>query len=282
MRTNQAHRDAVIVEAVRTPIGRGSTEKGYYGSLHPADLLGRCYEELLRRTGCPSAAVDNVIAGCVYQIAEQSAGIARTAWLAKGFAETTGATTVDVRCGSGQQAVNFAALRIEAGVDDIVVAAGIEHMGRVGFTVHEAAQERWGRALLPELLGRHDIVPQGLAAEMIAERWGIPRAEQDELALTVSSPGPRSDRSGPFRARDLPRGGRWDGVSNRPGDPPRDLDVGAGRSGAGLQAERARNRRQLLANLRRRCRPVADDRRAGSRAWPATPSTCPRPGRRWR
>lgn len=183
MRTNQAHRDAVIVEAIRTPIGRGSTEKGYYGSLHPADLLGRCYEELLRRTGCPSAAVDNVIAGCVYQIAEQSAGIARTAWLAKGFAETTGATTVDVRCGSGQQAVNFAALRIEAGVDDIVVAAGIEHMGRVGFTVHEAAQERWGHALPPELLARHDIVPQGLAAEMIAERWGIPRAEQDELAL---------------------------------------------------------------------------------------------------
>lgn len=180
---NGSLRDAVVVEAVRTPIGRGSAEKGQYRAIHPADLLGRCFEEVLRRTPFLSDDVDNVIAGCVYQIAEQSAGIARTAWLAKGLAVTTGATTVDVRCGSGQQAVNIGALRIAVGVDDVVMAGGVEHMGRVGFSVNEEAQERWGRALTPEILDRYELVPQGLAAELIAERWGISRREMDELAV---------------------------------------------------------------------------------------------------
>jgi acetyl-CoA acyltransferase len=176
-------RDALIVEAVRTPVGRGHPEKGAYRDIHPADLLGRCYSALLERAGVESAEVDNVIAGCAYQIAEQSAGIARTAWLQQGLAESTGATTVDIRCGSGQQAVHFAALRIAAGVDELVVAGGVEHMGRVGFPVQEGAQAEWGRAFTPELLERHNLVPQGIGAEMIAERWGVERAEMDELAL---------------------------------------------------------------------------------------------------
>jgi acetyl-CoA acetyltransferase len=95
-------REALIIEAVRTPVGRGHREKGIFRDVHPADLLGRCYEEVLRRAGVDSAEVDNAIAGCVYQIAEQSSGITRLAWLQEGLAETTGATTVDVRCGSGQ------------------------------------------------------------------------------------------------------------------------------------------------------------------------------------
>jgi acetyl-CoA acetyltransferase family protein len=176
-------RDAVIVEAVRTPVGRGHLEKGVLRDVHPADLLGRCFAEVLDRAGVESSEVDNVIAGCVMQIAEQSGGITRSAWLQKGLAETAGATTVDVRCGSGQQAVHFAALRIAAGVDDVVVAGGVEHMGRVGFRVNEGAQEQWGRPFPDELLARYDLVPQGIGAEMIADRWEITRAEMDELAL---------------------------------------------------------------------------------------------------
>jgi acetyl-CoA acyltransferase len=181
-RRRDASPRAVIVEAVRSPIGRGRLDTGYYRNVHPAQLLGHCFSEVLRRAGIESGEVDNVIAGCVYQIAEQSAGIARTAWLHEGLAETTGATTVDVRCGSSQQAVNFAALRIESGVDDVVIAGGVEHMGRVGFPVQEGAQERWGRAFTPQLLDRYALVPQGLAADLIADRWEIGREEMDEFA----------------------------------------------------------------------------------------------------
>jgi acetyl-CoA acyltransferase len=193
-----ALRDVVIVEAVRTPIGRGHPEKGALRTVHPADLLGRVFVELLARAGLASELVDNVVAGCVYQIAEQSSGITRNAWLQKGLAETTGATTVDIRCGSGQQAVHIAASRIAAGVDDIVVAAGVEHMGRVGFPVNEGAQAQWGQALTTELLDRYELVPQGEAAELIADRWGIGRTEMDALSLESHRRAADATRSGAF------------------------------------------------------------------------------------
>jgi acetyl-CoA acetyltransferase family protein len=176
-------REAVIVEAVRTAVGRGSAEKGYYRDLHPADLLGRCFVEVLDRAGIDPAEVDNVFAGCVHQIGEQSSGITRNAWLQKGLPQTTGATTVDTRCGSGQQAINLAATRIQAGVDDVVVAGGVEHMGHVGFRVSEATQEQYGRGFTAELLDHWALVPQGEGAERIAEQWSITREEMDELAL---------------------------------------------------------------------------------------------------
>lgn len=176
-------REVVIVEAVRTPIGRGHREKGVLRDIHPADLLGRTYVALLERSGVDPELVDNVIAGCVYQIAEQSTGVTRNAWLQKGLPETTGATTVDMRCGSGQQAFHIAALQIAAGVDDIVVAAGVEHMGRVGFPVNESAQQKWGRGFTDELHEQYALVPQGEGAELIADRWGIDRAEMDAFAL---------------------------------------------------------------------------------------------------
>src|SRR5690349_4138863 len=102
----------VILEAVRTPVGRGHPEKGMYRDIHPADLLGRTYAGLLEKAGVDSAAVDNVITGCVYQTAQQAQGISRNAWLQKGLSQDTGATTIDIRCGSGQQAINFAALKV--------------------------------------------------------------------------------------------------------------------------------------------------------------------------
>jgi acetyl-CoA acyltransferase len=176
-------RDVVIVEAVRTPVGRGDRERGVYGETHPSELLGRCYSELIARSGIDPREVGQAFAGCVYQIAEQSSGIARNAWLQEGLPYETAATTVDMRCGSGQQAVHFAAQCIAAGNDDVVVAGGVEHMGRVGFAVNEEAQQNWGRGFSPEMLARYNLVPQGEAAELIADRWGITRVEMDELAL---------------------------------------------------------------------------------------------------
>src|SRR5436190_2174003 len=162
----QAARSALILEACRTAIGRGHAEKGMFRDIHPADLLGRAFAESLARAGIDSVNVDNVIAGCAHQVGQQASGITRTAWLAKGLSKDAGATTVDVRCGSGQQAVNFAALTIEAGVNEVVVAGGVEHMGRVGFRVNEGAQSEFGAAFPDELKNRYPIESQVSAAEM--------------------------------------------------------------------------------------------------------------------
>ncbi len=176
------NREALIVDAVRTPVGRGHPEKGMLRDVHPATLLGYTYSELVRRSGVDPTEVDNVVAGCVYQVAEQAAGITRLAWLQAGLPETTGATTLDIRCGSGQQALHLAALAVKGGMDDVVVAAGVEHMGRVGFKVNEQAQEQWGRAFTPELLDRYALVPQGEGAELIADEYGITREDMDAFA----------------------------------------------------------------------------------------------------
>ena len=199
-------REVLIVDAVRTPVGRGHPEKGMFKDVHPADLLGRCFEALVERSGIDSGEVDNVFAGCAYQIAEQSGGISRTAWLQKGLSERTGATTVDIRCGSGQQAVHFAALRVAAGVDELAAAGGVEHMSRVGFPVQEGAQQQWGRAFAPELLERYNLVPQGIGAEMIADHWRVSRREMDEFALRSHRLAGRATRSGAFRREILPIG----------------------------------------------------------------------------
>jgi acetyl-CoA acetyltransferase family protein len=196
--------EAFIVDAVRTPVGRGHPEKGVYKDIHPADLLGRTYVGLLQRSGVDPAEVDNVIAGCVYQIGEQSQGITRNAWLSKGLPETTGATTLDIRCGSGQQALHFAALRVSGGIDDVVVAGGVEHMGRVGFSVNEKAQEQWGSGFTHELLERYDLVPQGEGAEMIADQYEITREAMDELALTSHRRAHAATESGAFNREILP------------------------------------------------------------------------------
>ena len=201
---SQLGRDAFIVEAVRSPVGRGHREKGVLRDLHPADLLGRVYAGLIERSGIDAAQVDNVITGCVYQVAEQSAGIARSAWLQKGLPESTGATTLDIRCGSGQQALHFAALRVAAGIDEAVVAAGVEHMGRVGFPVNEQAQEQWGRGFTQELLDRYALVPQGEAAEMIADQYGVDRAQMDELSLASHQRAHAATQAGSFVREVLP------------------------------------------------------------------------------
>ncbi len=173
----------MIVEAVRTPIGRGHPQKGYYRDVHPNHLLGTCYAEVLRRAGVDAAEVEDVIAGCVQQFGEQGFNVARNAWLEQGLPIETAATTVDRQCGSAQQAVNFGAALIATGVHDVVIGGGVEHMGHLPFAAALQTQEEFGHAFTPELLERYALVGQGLGAEMIAEEWDIGRAELDELAV---------------------------------------------------------------------------------------------------
>jgi acetyl-CoA acyltransferase len=200
----QQGREVVIVEAVRTPIGRGHPEKGYYKDTHPADLLGRTYTELLDRTGIEAAEVENVIAGCVQQFGEQAFNIARNAWLQEGLPIETSATTIDLQCGSAQQAVNFAASQIASGVHDVVIGSGVEHMGHIPFSAGMEVQQKYGMAFTPKLMDKHNIVGQGLGAEMIADQWEIPRSELDELALRSHRLAVKATEEGRFEREIVP------------------------------------------------------------------------------
>jgi acetyl-CoA acyltransferase len=180
---SQQGREVVIVEAVRTPVGRGHREKGYYRDVHPNDLLGACYREVLDRSGVDPAEVEDVIAGCVQQFGEQGFNIARNAWLQEGLPIEAAATTVDRQCGSAQQAVNFGAALVATGIHDVVIGSGVEHMGHLPFAAGMKTQQDFGAAFTPKLMEKHNLVGQGLGAEMIADQWEIPRSELDELAL---------------------------------------------------------------------------------------------------
>jgi acetyl-CoA acyltransferase len=197
-------REVVIVEAVRTPIGRGHPEKGYYKDTHPNELLGAVYTELITRAGIDAAAVEDVIAGCVQQIGEQSWNVARNAWLQAGLPVETAATTVDRQCGSAQQAVNFGAALIAAGVHDAVIGSGVEHMGHIPMGAGMAWFDQVGSPWPPELMEKHQLVPQGLSAEMIADQWEIPRAELDELALRSHRLAHQATEEGRFEREILP------------------------------------------------------------------------------
>jgi len=197
-------REVVIVEAVRTPVGRGHPEKGYYRHTHPNELLGRCFTELLARTCVPAAAVEDVVCGCVQQLGEQMFNVARNAWLQAGLPVETPATTVDRQCGSAQQAVNFGAALIAAGVHDVVIAGGVEHMGHVPMGVGFKWVDEVGSPWPPELMERYNLVPQGISAEMIAARWELPRSELDELALRSHRLAARATEEGRFEREIVP------------------------------------------------------------------------------
>jgi acetyl-CoA acyltransferase len=203
---SQQGREVVIVEAVRTPIGRGHPEKGYYKHVHPNTLLGRCYTELLERSGVDAAEIEDVIAGCVMQFGEQGLNVARNAWLQEGLPIEAAAATVDRQCGSAQQAVNFGAALIAAGVHDVVIGSGVEHMGHLPFAAGMKTQQDFGSAYTPELLDKHNVVGQGLGAEMIADQWEIPRSELDELALRSHQLAAKATEEGRFEREMLPFG----------------------------------------------------------------------------
>lgn len=201
---SQQGREVVIVEAVRTPIGRGHLEKGYYKDTHPNDLLGRCYTEVLARAGVDPALVEDVIAGCVQQFGPQGLNVARNAWLQEGLPIEAAATTVDRQCGSAQQAVNFGAALIAAGVHDVVVGSGVEHMGKLPFAAGMKTQQDFGVAFTPQLMAKHNIVGQGLGAEMIADEHEISRAELDELALRSHQRAHKATEEGRFEREIVP------------------------------------------------------------------------------
>jgi acetyl-CoA acyltransferase len=197
-------REVVIVEAVRTPIGRGHKEKGYYKGTHPNELLGRCYSEVISRAGIEPSVVEDVVAGCVAQFGEQGLNVARNAWLQEGLPIETPGTTVDRQCGSAQQAVNFAAGLIAAGVHDAMIGSGVEHMGHLTFADVAKTQGEYGSAFPPALLAKHNIVGQGLGAEMIADQWEIPRSELDELALRSHKLAHQATEEGRFEREMVP------------------------------------------------------------------------------
>ncbi|HXS34113.1 MAG TPA: thiolase family protein [Solirubrobacterales bacterium] len=197
-------REVVIVEAVRTPIGRGHEEKGIYKDVHPSNLLAKTYAELFERTGVDPAETGDVIAGCAQQFGEQGVNIGRNAWLEAGLPIETPATTIDRQCGSAQQAVNFAATLIASGVHDVAIGGGVEHMGHISFADGYSVMKEHGAPFSPQLMERYDLIPQGLSAEMIADKWEIPRSELDELGLRSQQLAAKATEEGRFEREIVP------------------------------------------------------------------------------
>jgi acetyl-CoA acyltransferase len=192
-------RDAVIVDAVRTPVGRRG---GGLSGVHPADLAAHVLDALVERSGFDPALVDDVVFGCVSQVGEQTFDIARTAVLSAGWPETVPGTTVDRQCGSSQQAVHFAAAGLVAGQYELVVAGGVESMSRVPLMSAAAT----GNPLGPRYSARYgeDFPSQGLGAEMIASRWSLSRARLDEFSLASHRKAAAAQDGGRFDAQLAP------------------------------------------------------------------------------
>jgi acetyl-CoA acyltransferase len=174
-------REAVIVEAVRTPVGKGKPGKGALNSIHPVDLLAHSIRAVVERSGVDAERIDDVITGCVDQVGEQAVNVARWGGLAAGLPESVPATTVDRQCGSSQQAVHFAAQGVMAGAYDVVIAAGVESMSRVPMFANTIGQDPFG----PGVAARYPdgLVPQGISAELIAAKWELPRSDLDRFSL---------------------------------------------------------------------------------------------------
>ncbi|MFG2969346.1 thiolase family protein [Streptomyces sp. NPDC048288] len=176
-------REALIVEALRTPMGKSHPERGWYRDTHPNEMLGAVYTALLESTGLAPEAVEDLVIGCTAPFGEQSRNIARNAWLQAGYPPEVPATVLDRRCGSAQTAVEMAAALVASGTHDIVIAGGVEHMGHVPMDSPAKISELYGDPWPAELRARYDFVPQGESAELIADRWGISRADMDEFAV---------------------------------------------------------------------------------------------------
>ncbi len=190
-------REAVIVEAVRSPVGRRG---GKLSGWHPVDLLAEVLRAAVERTGIDPARVDDNITGCVSQTGEQGINIGRNAWLAAGLPEEVPSVTIDRQCGSSQQAAHFAAQGVMAGAYDVAIASGIEHMTRVPMGV--TAEQGPGFPFSQRLLDRYDgrLVPQGISAEIIAERWGLSRIRLDEFSARSHELAAKAIKDGRFQA----------------------------------------------------------------------------------
>ncbi|GAA3338238.1 thiolase family protein [Amorphoplanes nipponensis] len=212
-------RDAVIVEAVRTPVAKGKPG-GAYADIHPVDLHAHVLRAVTARLdGLDPAEIDDVIGGTVAQVGEQSTNNTRLAVLAAGFPESVPGTTVDRQCGSSQQALSFAAQGVAAGAYDIVIASGVESMSRV--PIGSAALVGGDRAFVggPAVAERYPggLIPQGISAELIARRWHLSRTRLDEYAATSHQRAADAWKQGRFAAEVAPLAGLETDESIRPG-----------------------------------------------------------------
>jgi acetyl-CoA acyltransferase len=202
-RQNGPMATAVIVDAVRTALGR---RNGALRDWHPVDLAAHVLRSLVERNALDPALVDDVIAGCVSQTGEQALNLARNAALAAGFPDTVPGTTVDRQCGSGQQALHFAAQGVMAGAYDVVIAAGVESMTRVpmGSTILNGPGKPFGPLMTQRYLPAGGLVPQGLAAERVAELWGLSREALDAYSLESHRRATRAIDAGRFAGEIVP------------------------------------------------------------------------------
>jgi acetyl-CoA C-acetyltransferase len=193
--------DVVIVEAVRTPIGR---RNGGLSTVHPADLLGTALSEVVGRSGIDPAEVEQVVGGCVSQVGEQSFNVTRTAWLSAGLPLGTAATTVDTQCGSSQQATNVATSLVASGVVDVAIACGVELMSRVPIGSNSSKQLGLGVPIPKTYFPRYEFTSQFEGAERIADKWGITRGDTDEFGLLSQQRAGRAWAEGRFDTQVVP------------------------------------------------------------------------------
>jgi acetyl-CoA acetyltransferase family protein len=190
--------EVVIVEAVRTPIGR---RNGKLKDTHPVVLGSLVLQEVVKRAGIQPELVDDVVFGNVTQVGEQSLNVGRNAWLTAGFPVTTPATTVDRQCGSSQQAIHFAANLIQSGVCDITIAGGVESMSRVPMGSNAVSP---GTPFPPELMELYDLVPQGISAELMARKYGVSRRQMDEFSVMSHHRAAEAREKGYFKSQIMP------------------------------------------------------------------------------
>ena len=201
---------AVVIEAVRTPIGR---RNGLLKDTHPTELAAAVLNEVIRRAGIERGQVDDIIMGCVSMVGDQALNIGRNSALLAGFPPEVPAVTIDRQCGSSQQAVNFAASLIESGAAEIVIAAGVESMTRVPMGSTRANGP--GTPFTEALKERYPLVQMGLSAEMIAEKWGLSREAQDEFSWRSHSLAARAQAEGHFQREILPLEVTVEGITRR-------------------------------------------------------------------
>ncbi|WP_370324143.1 acetyl-CoA C-acyltransferase [Euzebya sp.] len=229
-------REAVIVDVLRTPIGKGKPG-GALSGWHPVDLLAEVLSGMVDRTGIDPGVVDDVIAGCVSQSGQQSFNVARNAVLGAGFPEHVPATSIDRQCGSSQQAVHFAAQGVQSGAYDVAIACGVEVMSRVPMFSSAQGEDSFGTKVAARYADRGGLVNQGISAEMIAARWGFSREDLDAFAVESHQRAARATEDGLFEAEVL-------GV---------EVDRGEGRTGEVMTADegiRAGSRVEALAGLK--------------------------------
>ncbi|MGF3056107.1 thiolase family protein [Microbacterium sp. YY-01] len=193
--------EAVIVDVVRTASGRGKPG-GALAEVHPVDLLAATISQLLERTGVDGGDVDDVMAGCVQQVADQSWNVARSALLAAGLPESVPGVTIDRQCGSSQQATAFAAQAVMAGMADVVIACGVESMSRIPLGTASMGRDHLGQRMrdrYPE-----GLVHQGISAELIAAKWQFSRAQLDDFAALSHERAAEAAASGVFRQEIVP------------------------------------------------------------------------------